>query len=690
MANTKVTGDLIASGTITADNLVSGTLDALLNSYLTTNTYATQGYVTTAVNNLIAAAPASLDTLNELAAALNDDANFATTVTNSLATKLNLSGGTLTGNLDILNTSADTNLTIETTATGSDARLNLRGNSSGTSQIRFGDEDSVNVGLITYFHTDNSLVFRNNASESMRIDSSGRVGIGTNSPSELLEVAGTILIDTVSAVTNAGLEITTANNRNGRILFNDSDASSQGRLVYDHSTDSMQLYSAGSERLRIDSSGNVGIGTTSPEVALEIYKNASQGNPSNHTPANATLKIQDSSNQMYLDGNSIIQTGSASFTIGNTQASNILFYTDATERFRIDSSGNIGIGTTSPTSKLQVSGQALVGASTLPATGFWSQADNLIIGGETLSGMTIYTSSTSGNSVIAFADENTSGSAGFSSGGVIYYEHGTNSLVTRVNGDEAIRIINNRNVGIGVSSPGAKLDVAGGINCTSSLTTGGSITVSGTGYREIKVDQTDSAAIRMGVSSGSAEGFILVENTGDNHHSQTPAVKILSNSGTVSEYARFTSSGLTFNGDTAAANALDDYEEGTWGPILSWNQGGDYTMDNGTTIGRYTKIGNLVYVTCTIKWTAAPTGTSGNLVVRGLPFTIAGVRNAGCFSASVGGIYFSSSSYTQWTITGDPGRDDMYIIQQGSGIYNHRPTVSSSGTVYSISLTYRV
>lgn len=101
MANTKVTGDLIASGTITAANLVSGTLDTLLDGYLTTNTYATQSYVTTAVNNLIDAAPASLDTLNELAAALNDDANFATTVTNSLATKLNLSGGTLTGNLSV-------------------------------------------------------------------------------------------------------------------------------------------------------------------------------------------------------------------------------------------------------------------------------------------------------------------------------------------------------------------------------------------------------------------------------------------------------------------------------------------------------------------------------------------------------------------------------------------------------------
>jgi hypothetical protein len=60
---------------------------------------ATQNYVATAVSNLVASAPSTLDTLNELATALGNDANFATTVTNSIATKLPLSGGTLTGTL---------------------------------------------------------------------------------------------------------------------------------------------------------------------------------------------------------------------------------------------------------------------------------------------------------------------------------------------------------------------------------------------------------------------------------------------------------------------------------------------------------------------------------------------------------------------------------------------------------------
>jgi hypothetical protein len=62
-----------------------------------TTQIATTAYVQTEINDLIAAAPGALDTLNELASALGNDASFSTTVTNSLATKLNLSGGTMTG-----------------------------------------------------------------------------------------------------------------------------------------------------------------------------------------------------------------------------------------------------------------------------------------------------------------------------------------------------------------------------------------------------------------------------------------------------------------------------------------------------------------------------------------------------------------------------------------------------------------
>jgi hypothetical protein len=60
---------------------------------------ATKGYVDTSISTLIDSAPGTLDTLNELAAALGDDPNFATTVTNEIATKLPLAGGTMTGDI---------------------------------------------------------------------------------------------------------------------------------------------------------------------------------------------------------------------------------------------------------------------------------------------------------------------------------------------------------------------------------------------------------------------------------------------------------------------------------------------------------------------------------------------------------------------------------------------------------------
>ena len=65
---------------------------------------ATTAYTDTAIANLVDSSPSALNTLNELAAAIGDDANFSTTITNSIATKLPLAGGTLTGNLIISST----------------------------------------------------------------------------------------------------------------------------------------------------------------------------------------------------------------------------------------------------------------------------------------------------------------------------------------------------------------------------------------------------------------------------------------------------------------------------------------------------------------------------------------------------------------------------------------------------------
>ena len=89
---TAVTESTIIAGPADTDALAEGSTnlyytDARVGSYLTTNSYATTSDISTAISNLVDAAPATLDTLNELAAALGDDPNFATTVSTSIGTK---------------------------------------------------------------------------------------------------------------------------------------------------------------------------------------------------------------------------------------------------------------------------------------------------------------------------------------------------------------------------------------------------------------------------------------------------------------------------------------------------------------------------------------------------------------------------------------------------------------------------
>jgi hypothetical protein len=86
------------------------------------------------------------------------------------------------------------------------------------------------------------------------------------------------------------------------------------------------------------------------------------------------------------------------------------------------------------------------------------------------------------------------------------------------------------------------------------------------------------------------------------------------------EVFRITADGVLFNGNTAAANALDDYEEGAWTPAYTGTTGGAVTY--GTQTGSYTKVGNLVTVIGELR--AKRNTLSGNVEITGLPFTNSG------------------------------------------------------------------
>lgn len=100
--------------------------------------------------------------------------------------------------------------------------------------------------------------------------------------------------------------------------------------------------------------------------------------------------------------------------------------------------------------------------------------------------------------------------------------------------------------------------MSGALTVTSSITAGGSIVAQSVGYTELKADQTDSAAVRMGVSSGTNEGFLMCDNTDSGHISGNASLKMLvyNSGGSLVESARFTTTGVGI--DTPSPSAKLD------------------------------------------------------------------------------------------------------------------------------------
>jgi hypothetical protein len=195
------------------------------------------------------------------------------------------------------------------------------------------------------------------------------------------------------------------------------------------------------ERMRIDSSGNVGIGTTSPLVKLHILGTENNADTqairlSENSTQGGFIKYDGNVNELQLGGfNSGENTG---IRIARNDATT-MFNTNGAERMRIDDSGNVGIGNT-------------VASAINSANG----TGNLVVGsGSGTEGITIY-SGTTGEGTLQFAD-GTSGSAAYI--GQINYNHSSNDMSFTAGGTERMRLLGTGNVGIGTSSPASELEI---------------------------------------------------------------------------------------------------------------------------------------------------------------------------------------------------------------------------------------
>ena len=318
------------------------------------------------------------------------------------------------------------------------------GSNTDSSTITFGDSVDVSRGSIEYTSTDDIVFSNNNLTERLRIRYTGNVGIGTSSPNARLEVKSD-----GSSATGAEIRLQHANNNTTDVVSTVNFANNAGSIAMIQAGTALanntgyinfftDISGTSAERMRIHTNGNISIGAnTSPVYKLVVSNGNAAGiefGPEYATDANL-IQHYDRTASQYMDVNHIAQ--------------NHRFSRGASEWMRITSTGNVGIGTTTPQSKLDVK---LGNNETASIGGTISSGTYAGLRfGYSEAGNTNYRHS----AIVFERDDAAFGDAR----GNIHILNSPSGSASADLGDARLTILPSGNVGIGTTTPAAQLQV---------------------------------------------------------------------------------------------------------------------------------------------------------------------------------------------------------------------------------------